>query len=541
MKDTQHMTPTADAGFSIWPSIDDALTGAIARHPERDFLRHGQASMTYAEVDEAARRVAAGLVRLGVASGDRVAVLMPNSIEHVLTLFACARIGAVQVPLNWEYTAESLARLLDMVTPTVFIADVQYQALVSATMDGTAADPRMILSDVDQLGGRAAGEIRLEDLRDEAPLADAPSIHPGHPLMLIMTSGTTAAAKAVEISHGFALHLGSEAVWHQGYSDDDVLFSPYPLFHGDAPLLTVMPGLVAGITVAIGRKFSASGFWDEIRAHGATVFDYMGAVLAILGKQPPRDDDADNPVRLAWGGPAPANWRELEQRFGIKIREAYGATECCLPAWEGHDRERVEGAAGRLCEHHEVRIADETGMPVPTGEIGEILVRSAVPHGQMNGYFGNAEATVKAWEGLWYHTGDRGSVDGDGNLRFSGRQKDVIRRRGRNIGAEEIESVAVGLAGVTDAAAIAVPSDLTEDDIKLVLHAEGVEPATAVAFLRDRLPRYMVPRYIEVLDELPRTPTGKVDKNRLRGVWRTAGTWDVDAEAYVAAEADAAR
>jgi crotonobetaine/carnitine-CoA ligase len=541
MKDPHHMTSTADAGFSIWPSIDDALTAAIARSPERAFLRHGAASMTYAEVDDAARRIAAGLARLGVASGDRVAVLMPNSIEHVLTLFACARLGAVQVPLNWEYTAESIARLLDMVEPAVLVTDVQYAALVSATMNATTAAPRMILSDVDGLGGVAADAIRLEDLRAEEPLVDTPAIHPGHPLMLIMTSGTTAAAKAVEISHGFALHLGSEAVWHQGYSHDDVLFSPYPLFHGDAPLLTVMPGLVAGITVAIGRKFSASGFWAEIRSHGATVFDYMGAVLAILGKQPPRDDDADNPVRLAWGGPAPANWRELEQRFGMKIREAYGATECCLPAWEGHDRERVEGAAGRLCEHHDVRIADESGMPVPTGQIGEILVRSAVPHGQMNGYFGNPEATVKVWEGLWYHTGDRGSVDAAGNLRFSGRQKDVIRRRGRNIGAEEIESVAVLFPGVTDAAAIAVPSDLTEDDIKVVLHAVGVTPEGVVGFLRERLPRYMVPRYIEVLDELPRTPTGKVDKNRLRSDWRTPVTWDVDAGAFVPADPDATR
>lgn len=528
--------------IAIWPSLAAAMGAAVSKHPDKDFIRHQSQSVSYAEADSLSGRLAHSLTELGVTARDRVAVLMPNSIEHVISLLACARIGAVQVPLNHEYQADAIGRILDMVEPTVLIADESLSQLSEQALAFAGASPIVITSDVDQLSSanvRASGQFSAMC----ANAAIEPWLEPalGEPLVLIMTSGTTGAAKAVEISHGFSLHLASEAVWHQEYVPEDVLFTPYPLFHGDAPLLTVIPGLVAGCTVAIGRKFSASGFWDEIRGHKATVFDYMGAVLAILGKQPVKDTDKDHKVRLAWGGPAPANWKELEERFGMKIREVYGATECCLPVWESVHAERVDGTAGQVCEHHDVRIADESGMPVENGEVGEILVRATVPHAQMSQYYGNPDATIAAWRDLWYHTGDRGSLDAGGYLRFAGRTKDVIRRRGRNIGAEEIEQVAVVVDGVIDSAAVAVPSELTEDDIKLVVQAaHPINVADLVADLAGRLPRYMVPRYVEILAELPRTPTGKVDKNVLRREWATAGTWDCEKFQAVVPKASAA-
>ncbi len=523
---------TAANEFAIFGTLEAAFEHQLATRSGKVFLRHGGQSLSFRDVDDRSGRIAASLESLGVRRGDAVAVLMPNSIEHVLTLFACARLGAIQLPLNHEYSEEAIGRLVAQMNPTVLIADAQFDGLAREAMDRASSCARLILSDVDGLGERGSSDLLFESLLEAEPVPWAGS-GLADPLMLIMTSGTTAAAKAVEISHGFVLHLASEAVWHQDYSTDDVLFTPYPLFHGDAPLLTVMPGLLAGCTVAIGRKFSASGFWKEVRHYGVTVFDYMGAVLAILGKQPPRDDDRDNPVRLAWGGPAPADWRELEERFDIKIREVYGATECCLPVWESPEIDRREGTSGRVCEHHEVRIADEDGLPVGPGVVGDVLVRSRSPYGEMSGYFHNAEATVEAWRGLWYRTGDLGSLSADGYFSFAGRRKDVIRRRGRNIGAEEIESIAVRWGGVVDVAAIAVPSELTEDDVKIVVQASEVDLDRYVIHLRERLPRYMVPRYIEFCPELPRTPTGKVDKNALRASWRSGTTWDVEAECWL--------
>lgn len=517
----------SSSNFSIWPSIAAAMKASLIANPLKEFIRHADRSISYADAESLSAGLAASLIEFGVNSRDRVAVLMPNSIEHVVTLLACARIGAVQVPLNHEYQPDAIGRILDMVEPTVLITDASFASLTKHALASATVAPRVVLSDVDRVTSAPEERSEFERLCANEKKAAWQETPLESPFVFIMTSGTTGAAKAVEISHGFSLHLASEVVWHQEYVPSDVLFSPYPLFHGDAPLLTVMPALIAGCTAAIGRKFSASRFWDEIRNHKATVFDYMGAVLAILGKQPIKDNDKDHTVRLAWGGPAPANWKELEERFGIRIREVYGATECCLPIWESVPRARVDGTAGQVCEHHEVRIADELGVEVAPGEVGEILVRGSVPFSQMTQYYGNSEATIAAWRDLWYHTGDRGSIDAEGYFRFAGRSKDVIRRRGRNIGAEEIESVAVRLDGVIDAAAIAVPSELTEDDIKLVIQTELPWTATRLLDeLVERLPRYMVPRYIEITQEMPRTPTGKVDKNILRQSWATTGTWD---------------
>ncbi len=531
------MTQTA---FAIFSSLQEAFEHHLGVRPDKVFLRHGNQSLTFKEVEERSGRIAASLEELGVERGNAVAVLMPNSLEHMLTLFACARLGAVQLPLNHEFNAGAIARLLEQMTPAVLIADVQFEELALASLEASASEAALVMSDVDGIGGRVPEQQRFEALLNAEPVPWVTSSL-SDPFMLIMTSGTTAAAKAVEISHGFVLHIASEVVWHQEYSDEDVLFSPYPLFHGDAPMLTVMPGLVAGCTVAVGRKFSASGFWREIRNYGATVFDYMGAVLAILGKQEPRDNDRDNPVRLAWGGPAPSNWRELEERFDIKIREVYGATECCLPIWESPNEERRDGTAGKLCEHHELRIVDEAGLQSEPGTVGDVLVRSRVPHGEMTGYFHNSEATVSAWRGLWYRTGDRGSLSEDGYFSFAGRVKDIIRRRGRNIGAEEIESVALRWEGVVDVAAIATPSALTEDDIKIVVQGTGLSRDAYLTHLRENLPRYMVPRYIEFCVELPRTPTGKVDKNALRSRWRNETTFDTEDQIWLSTLDDGGR
>jgi crotonobetaine/carnitine-CoA ligase len=513
-----------------WNNVYELLSTAKDEAPDRVFLTQRDVALSFSDAAASAERLATVLQQHGVQKRDAVAVLMPNSPMHVLTLLAAAISGSVQVPLNPEYSASALARLITMAKPRVIVVDASFAELIDdALAEAQQVEATVLLAGKAQANETCPRGTWLEDLVAAADCAPEPVDVTCHDLlMLIMTSGTTGDAKAVSVSHGYAIHLASEVVFHYRYSADDVLYTPYPLFHGDAPLLTVMPALVTRCTAAIGAKFSASRFWDEIREYGATVFDFMGAVLAILDVQPPDERDLDNPVRLAWGAPAPANWREIEERFGIKIREVYGATECCLPVWEDLDTDRIDGACGRVCEHHEVRVVDELDAPLPPGKVGQILVRSISPYGQMSGYFGNPEATVTAWSGLWYRTGDLGFFDAEGHLYFAGRAKDVIRRRGRNIAADEIESVALRIDGVVDAAAIAVPSELTEDDIKLVVESTAVSMVDILDVFAREVPRYMRPRYLEITTDLPRTPTGKVDKNALRANWKTEGTVDTE-------------
>ena len=257
----------------------------------------------------------------------------------------------------------------------------------------------------------------------------------------------------------------------------------------------------------------------------------MGATLTILNKAEPAPDDAANVVRLAWGVPVPAWANAFEQRFGLQILEVYGSTEANLPATQRFDERRVPGSCGRVTPEFDVRIADDSGDELPAGEAGEILVRPRLAHTMFEGYFAMPEATAQAFAGLWFHSGDLGRLDADGNLYFIGRKKDSIRRRGENISAFEVEEGVNAHAAVLESAAYAVPSDLTEDDLKVsvVLRAgQQLTHADLIRFCADTMPRFQVPRYVEIVAELPKTPTGKVSKALLRSAPFTSSTWDTE-------------
>jgi crotonobetaine/carnitine-CoA ligase len=266
------------------------------------------------------------------------------------------------------------------------------------------------------------------------------------------------------------------------------------------------------------------------------VFDFMGATLTILNKAEQQPDDADNPVRLAWGVPVPSWAPDFERRFGLKILEVYGSTESNLPVTQRFDQVRVPGSCGRVTPEFEIRIADDNDDEVERGEAGEILTRPKIAHTVLEGYFGMADATAEAFRGLWFHTGDLGRLDADGNLFFLGRKKDSIRRRGENISAFEVEEAINVNAAVLESAAYGVPSDLTEEDVKVsvVLRPDvDVTHSDILRFCADTMPRFQVPRYIEIVAELPKTPTGKVAKGLLRAEPFTSSTWDQEASGFV--------
>ncbi|MYU11086.1 AMP-binding protein [Streptomyces sp. SID8361] len=516
-------------------TLADALAEQALARPTRTFIRTQEASVDYLQADRLVDSYAAGLQRAGILAGDRVLLIMDSTIEQVIVWFALNRIGAVNIPLNPGLTADILSRSMRMVEPVAVVIDAAHAGLLSSAFAENGARGRLpvYVNPHDQDSWRqllpGSEPLAALEIRDERPrrvetdeLATA---------TMLFTSGSTGVPKACELSHRYLLRQAQLHANYLRFREDDVLYTPFPLFHIDGATLTVGAALVSGATAALSKRFSASRYWDEVRASGATVFNFMGATANMLWKRPPSDQDRDHSVRLAWGVPMPACEPHWRARFGFDLVEVYGLTDAGVPAYQPLDQPRTPGSCGRIIPEYRVRIADADGNEVPTGDTGEILIRSDEPGLVMNGYYAMPEATERAFRGGWFHTGDFGRVDSVGNLYFVTRSKDVIRRRGENIAAADIESAMDRHPRALETAAVAVPSELSEDDIRVfVVPRPGQRPAPheLVEHARAHLPRHMVPRYIDIVDELPKTPTEKIERFRLSALPLTPDSWDVD-------------
>jgi carnitine-CoA ligase len=481
----------------------------------------GGLRLTYAEFNERVNRVAHGLDAAGVGPGDRVAIMLDNSLEFLLTSYALKKLAAVEVAINTGFRGAGLVHTVNltgarlMVTEDAFVEalsdvvdDLEHLASIALVGDVVGARRALPSLAVDAFDGLVAD--RADEPRREVRDTDLATV--------LFTSGTTGPSKGCMLSHRYGLRTGEMIATRLGMRASDCLYCPFPLYHVDAAFLTVAPAIILGSRAAIGARFSASRFWDEVRELDATIFDFMGATLTILWKADGRPDDADNPVRLAWGVPMPT-WRgEFERRFDLKLVHGYGLTDGAMPCWEDPDGDEPAGSCGRPSHPHEVRILDEHDDAVAPGEVGEIAIRSLEADVVMKGYWGMPEATLETFRNLWLHTGDLGRMDDDGHLFFEGRKKDAIRRRGENISAWEIEEVLHAHPAIAEAVAIGVPSDLTEEDVKVVV---VLRPGAALteddlrAFCRPRMARFMVPEYVDFVDEIPKTPTGKPEKYKL--------------------------
>ena len=495
-------------------TLNAALERAVATWPEKTFLRIDGRQVSFAEFDADVGRLAAGLRDAGLRRGDRLVVFMRNSLACLHTWFAANRLGAVWAPINTEFRGTGLSHVCALAQARLFVVDEDLRDPLLAALPGT--DARVLV--------HGDGPDPLAALYADSPVAPV-EVSFADRAALLFTSGTTGRSKACVLSHRYFLTQATILLRDFELRHDDVLYCPFPLFHADATALTTVPALLLGATAAIGRRFSASRFWDEVRAHGATVFDFMGATLAILHKAEPRPDDADNPARLAWGVPVPEWVDAFEARFGLRVVELYGSVEASIPVTQDLSRPRVPGSCGRVTEGFDVRIHDEADEPVAPGVPGELVVRPWRASTILDGYFGMPEATAEAFRNLWFHSGDTARIDADGNVFFIGRRKDAIRRRGENISAFEVEEGILLHPDVLECAAVGVPSDLTEEDVKVVVvprPGSALTPEAVLAHAERTLARFQVPRFIEFADALPKTPTGKIAKHLLAGgetVW----------------------
>ena len=515
-------------------TVSALFLAALRATPDRTFLAMEQATLSYAQAAEWSKALAGGLATRGVKRGDRVAVASTNRPEMVILWLACLRLGACFCPVNTGFTGGQLANLFRRMTPTLIVSE---PGAAAAITDGMARSETAMLAVA--LGPAPAGWGAWDDLERDPGDPGWAEAREGDLAAILCTSGTTGPSKAVALSHRWFTKICETTERYWGFHARDVFYCPFPLYHMDALALTVAPAMYHATTAAIGVRFSVRRFWEEIRRFEATVFDFMGSTLALLWKRELLPDDRDNPARLGWGVPLPDFAPAFEDRFGCTLIDCYGSTDVGLPVCGAPGAPKPPGACGKAVEGCEVAILSPEGRRLPPGHSGEIAVRVDEPHTLMEGYVGDPEATLRTWRGLWHHTTDRGRTDEHGYLYFEGRLSDSIRRRGENVSAQELEELIQAHPDVIEAAAIGVPSELTEEDIKVAAIARpgaGLGAPALARWLAERLPRYMTVRYVEFVDDLPRTDTQKVMKTALCVRWRTPGTWDAEQARYLPEE-----
>ena len=380
---------------------------------------------------------------------------------------------------------------------------------------------------------------------DDADLDDSHLVTYRDTATIMYTSGTTGPAKGVLMPHAHVYLLGLGAVENLGVTPRDVYYVTLPLFHANAMFMQLYACLIAGAHAVIAPRFRASQWLSDIRRFGCTLTNTIGVMSDFVLQQAAREDDADTALRLVLAVPTPPAIADVfRARFGVAMVEGYGMTECNMPLYMPRGDAPRAGTCGKpYARFFEVRVVDpDTDEPLPPGVTGEIVVRPREPFAFMAGYVGMPEKTLEAWRSFWFHTGDAGRTDEDGYFYFVDRIKDCIRRRGENVSSWEIEAVLVGHPRIAEAAAVAVPSTLPggEDEVKACLVARAGEIpdlAEVRAYCEERMPRFAVPRYLELLPALPRTPTEKVQKAKLRAAGVTPATWDAEAGATQEAHA----
>jgi crotonobetaine/carnitine-CoA ligase len=517
-------------------TVLDALDRAVAAAPDRIFLDFGGDTYTFAETAERATCFAHELRKRGLGVGETVVTVLDNSIDLIVAWLAINKVGGVWVPLNTAYRFEFLRHQVDDSLARIVIIEDAYLDRVAEISD-QLPNLRLVLCRGVAGEGTAQSAVPVEAL-DECRGTDTTPIEstagPGDLCMLLYTSGTTGPSKGCMISHNFITNQARQSNRSIPPGPDDVVFTPLPLFHA-AAVDTVLSAMLAQVRVAVAARFSVSGFWQEIDRSGATIARLMASILPLVAHTP--DNDAMKrcygQLRAVVGGPFPTPVRKIwHERFGTAFTSAhqYGLTEGVRLSMECiDDAPMPEECVGKIeSDSYDVVILDDDDNILEDGQQGEIAFRPRKPYVMFDGYWRRPEATVTAWRNLWMHTGDYGRIE-NGYLFFVDRKKDYLRSRGENISSFEVERAFLDHPDIVEVAAHAAGGGIAEDQLKVtVVLREGVTLSEydLCLWALDHVPHFAVPRYIEFRPELPRTPTNKVEKHRLRDQGVTPSTWD---------------
>ncbi|MGA0033481.1 MAG: class I adenylate-forming enzyme family protein [Burkholderiales bacterium] len=507
----------------LHPEHDYTLNGALAsrtqRDPQRPFMIYRDRSWSWQAFSQQVDAVARVLAARGINKGDRFGVMARNCDGHVVLLFALSRLGAIMVPVNPEFGVEEAKYVLHH-------AEVSAVAVTTDTLDvaqkaaaGLKTPAWFVMLDT-----AAADAPLLDDLAKTAPQAKLPGDVTGDATCLIVyTSGTTGFPKGAMHSQKSFVTGGEAFVQRVYLQDDDRVMIVLPLFHINAMFYSVAGTLAAGACMIIVPKFSASTFWETAVETGATEVNIIEAIGSILRARPRSEFRPDHKITKVYGVRASMD-ETFKNDFNIPHRiGGYGMTEIpgvtCNP-FEGPQKLGSMGPGGRHPDlarpWAQCRVVDDEGRDVPDGEPGELWVKTPII---MQGYFRDPEQTANTFHEGWFKTGDLVKRDSDGYYFFISRKRDIIRRRGENIAAAELDRVVGEHPAVAEAGTIAVPSELGEDEIFVVCAVKPGEQVTAqeiAEWCRARLAPQKVPRFVAFVDELPHTPTHKIAKAVLR-------------------------
>ncbi|EER62055.1 AMP-dependent synthetase and ligase [Acidovorax delafieldii 2AN] len=500
----------------------------------------GGATYSYGEVWTRACKVAAGLRASGVGPGDAVVILLPNGPDAVFAWLGANVLGAIDVTINSGYRGASFEHALNQVRARVLIMSAESLPLLRASEGELQHLESVFVLGLAEVQGGVdwmPWRFRLQDY-DQA-IASAPASYeialpvPSDIASVIYTSGTTGAAKGVMMPHAQVVLLARQTAKNFRIGPDDIYYSFHPLYHMAGKFMQVLACAAVGAKLVLDNAFDPAQWLQRVRDSGATLSGAHGPMLEMIFAQPDSSADREHQLRAICSAPFPRHIAAaFEARFGVRGIEVWGMTEVGIPLWCSFDEPLREGSCGRVDgDWFDFCVVDpSTDRPVPTGQTGEFVVRNKHPWTLMQGYIGMPDKTVEAWRNLWFHTGDSGYMDESGNVYFVDRTSDRIRRRAENIASYDIEVAALQHPFVAEAAAVGTPSEFaSDDDIRLcvVLHP-GMEllPQELLGHLAGLLPHFMVPRYIEQLDELPRSATHKVQRGALRRRPLGPRTWD---------------
>ncbi len=499
-------------------TVPATLARGARRFGDKVALVDRDIRLSFAEVLDESYLVAGALQRLGVARQEPVLLMLDDHVDHVLLWLGVGCAAGVEVPVHTAFRGAMLSYVLNDSGGRVLVTEDRYCSRIAAVADELEHLATVVVRDGDgaDLPPGRFEVVPFSQLRTGPP-APVVDVGPGDLVSIMYTSGTTGASKGVMITHAQSyMRLPPEQIGMA--REDDVVMVALPLFHVVGQACTVYNALIAGATSVILDGFHVSTFWDDVRRHGGTLTTLLGTMANFLYRQPERPDDADTTLRGVMMVPVLAEVEDFQRRFGVQVATSYGMTEVTTPVIAPLGGRIESRGCGWVRPDFDHRIVDSDDIDVAAGQVGELLLRPRDPWSIMAGYWKKPEATVAVWRNLWFHTGDLFTEDASGYLSFVDRIKDAIRRRGENVSSFEVEAEINAHPAVFESAVVGVPSPDGEQEIKAVVALRPGKAVTEEQLLRHlapRLPYFMVPRYLQLVGSIPKTPTQKINKTSL--------------------------
>ncbi len=511
--------------------------------PDKDFLQFSyEKALTFSQVNKQANKIADSLKKLGINKTDKVSVYMPNSLEICLAWFGILKNGSVMVPINTAYVMDFLQYIIESSDSKIIIIAEEYLERLANIQDRIPKIEKVIVWTRDKKDGfESNGYNKTEAVSWNKFLSDGSEVEPSVEVThldharLMYTSGTTGKSK------GVVRPCAADYSSAQNYSsimdltNDDTVFTCLPLFHSNAMVMGVYPAMISGCKVVVEEKYSASKFWKWMKDFEITKFNLVGVMSYFMWNAPVVPEEKGHKVKLVLGSPAPHDIiEEFMERFNILFTEGYGLTEVGQCTFTRPNEPFRVGSCGKESPGYEIKIVNpETDEELPRNTPGELVLRPRIPNICLHYYYKMPEKTVSDFRNLWFHTGDLCRMDEDGYIFFMDRVKDYIRRRGENISSFEVENLISTHSNIEESAAIAVKLDEqgrhSEDELMIVIVLkEGLTlmPEELIEYLKPIMPKFMIPRFVRFRDSLPKTPTNRVQKVKLREEGITKDTWD---------------